>query len=75
MRIWSLPAAYWSRAASIGGAPSLNPVQARVRFNTDRRDAAMLAKLHQSGELTAMRVPDASHEAMLVWLGARDGSS
>ncbi len=28
------------------------------------RDAAMLAKLHRAGELTAMWVPDASHEAM-----------
>ena len=26
---------------------------------TDRRDAAMLAKLHRAGELTAVWVPDA----------------
>lgn len=53
-------------------------------MKTDRRDAAMLAKLHRAGELTAVRVPDAAHEAMrdlvraratAVWSSARRGST
>jgi len=38
---------------------------------TDRRDAAMLAKLHRSGELTAVWLPDAAHEAMRELVIAR----
>jgi transposase len=45
-------------------APSLMPVKAGDRMKTDRRDALMLAKLHRAGELTAVWVPDAAHEAM-----------
>jgi transposase len=45
-------------------APSLIPVKAGDRVKTDRRDAAMLAKLHRAEELTAVWVPDAAHEAM-----------
>lgn len=45
-------------------APSLIPVKTGDRVKTDRRDAVMLAKLHRSGELTAVWVPDAAHEAM-----------
>jgi transposase len=45
-------------------APSLIPLKAGDRVKTDRRDAAMLAKLRRAGELTAVWVPDASHEAM-----------
>ena len=33
-------------------------------MKTDRRHAVMLAKLHRAGELTAVWVPDAAHEAM-----------
>jgi hypothetical protein len=32
--------------------PSLIPMKAGDRVKTDRRDAAMLAKLHRAGELT-----------------------
>lgn len=39
--------------------------------NTDRRDAVMLAKLHRAGELTALWVPDAAHEAMRELVRAR----
>src|SRR5260370_26421047 len=46
-------------------APSLIPKRAGDRVKTDRRDAASLAKLHRAGELTAVWVPDARHEAML----------
>jgi transposase len=34
------------------------------RVKTDRRDATMLAKLHRAGELTAIWIPDAAHEAI-----------
>ena len=45
-------------------APSLIPVKSGDRVKTDRRDALMLAKLHRAGELTAVWVSDAAHEAM-----------
>ena len=45
-------------------APSLIPRRAGNRVKTDRRDAASLARLHRAGELTAVWVPDARHEAM-----------
>jgi transposase len=45
-------------------APSLIPRRAGDRVKTDRRDAASLARLHRAGELTAVWVPDAGHEAM-----------
>ena len=52
-------------------APSLIPRRAGDRVKTDRRDAAMLAKLHRAGELTAVWVPDARHEAMRDLVRAR----
>jgi Transposase len=41
------------------------------RVKTDRRDAMMLAKLHRAGELTAIWIPDAAHEAMRDLVRAR----
>ena len=52
-------------------APSLIPVKAGDRVKTDRRDAVMLAKLHRAEELTAIWVPDATHEAMRDLVRAR----
>ena len=52
-------------------APSLIPKRAGDRVKTDRRDAASLAKLHRAGELTAVWVPDAQHEAMRDLVRAR----
>ena len=52
-------------------APSLIPVKSGDRVKTDRRDALMLAKLHRAGELTAVWVPDAAHEAMRDLVRAR----
>ena len=52
-------------------APSLIPTKAGDRVKTDRRDALMLAKLHRAGELTAIWVPDAAHEAMRDLVRAR----
>src|SRR6266481_2840206 len=52
-------------------APSLIPKRAGDRVKTDRRDAASLARLHRAGELTAVWVPDAAHEAMRDLVRAR----
>jgi len=52
-------------------APSLIPMKAGERVKTDRRDATMLAKLHRAGELTAIWIPDAAHEAMRDLVRAR----
>jgi transposase len=41
---------------------------------TNRRDALNLAKLHRAGELTAVWVPDARHEAMRDLVRARDAA-
>lgn len=45
-------------------APSLIPKKPGDRVKTNRRDALELAKLLRAGELTAVWVPDARHEAM-----------
>ena len=45
-------------------APSLIPIKAGDRIKTDRRDAAMLARLHRAGELTGVWVPDAAHDVI-----------
>lgn len=52
-------------------APSLVPMKAGDRVKTDRGDALMLARLHRAGELTAVWVPDAAHEAMRDLVRAR----
>jgi transposase len=52
-------------------APSLIPKRAGDRVKTDRRDADSLARLHRAGELTAVWVPDAGHEAMRDLVRAR----
>jgi len=45
-------------------APSLIPKKPGDRVKTNRRDALGLVKLLRAGELTAVWVPDARHEAM-----------
>jgi transposase len=52
-------------------APSLIPLKSGDRVKTDRRDAMMLAKLHRAGELTAIWIPDATHEAIRDLVRAR----
>lgn len=52
-------------------APSLIPVRSGDHVKTDRRDALTLARLHRAGELTAVWVPDAAHEAMRDLVRAR----
>ena len=53
-------------------APSLIPVKPGERIKTDRRDAAKLARLLRSGDLTAVWVPDEGHEALRDLVRARD---
>ena len=55
-------------------APSLIPTKAGDLVKTDRRDAEKLARCHQSGELTAVFVPDAEHEALRDLLRAREAA-
>ena len=45
-------------------APALIPRRAGDRVKTDRRDGVRLARLHHAGELSAIWVPDAAHQAM-----------
>jgi transposase len=52
-------------------APSLIPRKPGDRVKTNRRDALTLARLHRAGELTAVWVPDPTHEAMRDLIRAR----
>jgi transposase len=52
-------------------APSLIPRKAGDRIKTDKRDAAMLARLLRAGELTQVHVPDADDEAVRDMFRAR----
>jgi Transposase and inactivated derivatives len=53
-------------------APSLIPVRPGDRVKTDRRDAAKLARLLRSGDLTRVWVPDEAGEALRDLVRARD---
>lgn len=53
-------------------APTLVPVKAGDRVKTDRRDAAKLARSYRAGDLTAVWVPDAEHEALRDLVRARE---
>jgi len=50
--------------ACIVAAPSLIPRRPGDRVKTNRRDALSLARLLRAGELTAVWVPDETHEAV-----------
>ena len=52
-------------------APSLIPKRPGDKVKTDRRDALKLARLLRSGDLTAVWVPDAAHEALRNLVRAR----
>ena len=45
-------------------APSMIPRKPGDRVKTNRRDSQTLARLHRAGELTAVWVPDETHEAV-----------
>jgi transposase len=53
-------------------APSLVPTRPGDRVKTNRRDAVTLARLLRAGELTAIWVPDAIHEAVRDLVRARE---
>jgi len=55
-------------------APSLIPTKAGERVKTDRRDAEKLARCYRAGELTAVWVPDAAHEALRDLVRAREAA-
>src|SRR6202158_4309152 len=55
-------------------APTLVPVKAGDRVKTDRRDALKLARSYRAGELTAVWVPDAQHEALRDLVRAREAA-
>src|SRR5271155_1642619 len=55
-------------------APTLVPVKAGDRVKTDRRDALKLARNYRAGELTAVWVPDAAHEALRDLVRAREAA-
>ena len=55
-------------------APTLVPVKAGDRVKTDRRDAERLARCHRAGDLTAVWVPDAAHEALRDLVRAREAA-
>lgn len=53
-------------------APTLVPVKAGDKVKTDRRDAIKLARCYRAGELTAVWVPDRTHEALRDLVRARE---
>lgn len=55
-------------------APTLVPVKSGERVKTDRRDAVKLARSYRSGDLTAVWVPDAAHEALRDLVRAREAA-
>lgn len=55
-------------------APSLVPTKAGDRVKTDRRDAEKLARCYRAGDLTAVWVPDAAHEALRDLVRAREAA-
>ena len=52
-------------------APTLVPVKSGERVKTDWRDAVKLARNYRAGELTAVWVRHAAHEALRDLVGAR----
>ena len=55
-------------------APTLVPTKAGDRVKTDRRDAERLARSYRAGDLTAVWVPDAAHEALRDLVRAREAA-
>ena len=55
-------------------APTLVPTKAGDRVKTDRRDAEKLARCYRAGDLTAVWVPDAVHEALRDLVRAREAA-
>jgi transposase len=55
-------------------APSLVPSRSGDRVKTDRRDAEKLARLHRSGDLTPVWIPDKQHEALRDLVRGREAA-
>jgi transposase len=55
-------------------APTLVPTKAGDRVKTDRRDSEKLARCDRAGDLTAVWVPDAAHEALRDLIRAREAA-
>ena len=55
-------------------APTLVPMKTGDRVKTDRRDAERLARSFRAGDLTAVWVPDAEHEALRDLVRAREAA-
>lgn len=55
-------------------APTLMPKKPGDRVKTDRRDAERLARSYRAGDLTAVWVPDAAHEALRDLVRAREAA-
>lgn len=55
-------------------APTLVPTKAGDRVKTDRRDAEKLARSYRAGDLTAVWVPDAAHEALRDLVRCREAA-
>jgi transposase len=55
-------------------APTLVPTKAGDRIKTDRRDAEKLARSYRAGDLTAVWVPEAAHEALRDLVRAREAA-
>lgn len=55
-------------------APTLIPMKVGERVKTDRRDATKLARCYRAGDLTAVWVPDAAHEALRDLVRAREAA-
>jgi transposase len=70
---------YWQLAAPGAKcevvAPTLVPVESGERVKTDRRDTLKLARNYRAGELTAVWVPDAAHEALRDLVRAREAAN
>jgi transposase len=56
-------------------APSLVPVKPGDHVKTDRKDARKLAHSYRAGDLTAVWVPDAAHEALRDLVRAREAAN
>ena len=56
-------------------APALIPKRPGEHVKTNRRDAITLARLHRAGELTAVWVPDAVHEAVRDLVRSREAAA
>jgi transposase len=68
---WQLPAR-GVRCEEV--APTLGPTKAGDRVKTDRRDAATRARSVRAGDVTAVWVPDAAHDALRDVVRAREAA-